>query len=146
MKFYSPAELAAILKIEEELILCWLEHGELTGFKIENVWRIEEKHFEAFLERHCNNKSIPDVQKGKVSKYVALTEHLSKIDNESITMSFEEIEKIIDMKLPRSARLYRSWWSNCSKTHVQALGWLNGQKKVMKVDLKNNIVVFGHID
>ena len=39
--------------------------------------------------------------------------------HQKISLSFEQIEKIIDDKLPPSARQHRTWWANDSVSHTQ---------------------------
>ena len=46
-------------------------------------------------------------------KYIPLEQHLKTLPNETmdVTMSFEQIERIINDKLPASAYKYQAWWS-----------------------------------
>jgi len=46
------------------------------------------------------------------SKYAPLRAYLYKRSEPSIRMSFVEIERIIGVPLPRSARQYVEWWAN----------------------------------
>lgn len=57
------------------------------------------------------------------------------------TLTFAEIEKIIEDKLPSSALQHRHWWSNAASS-VQARSWLYAGWEVHAVDLNNKTVVF----
>ncbi|MBH0358163.1 hypothetical protein U9R71_21145 [Bacillus toyonensis] len=70
----------------------------------------------------------------QLSKYAPLGHHLSKYEGNYIKLSFEEIEKIISDKLPKSASTHKAWWSD-DETHVQANAWLEAQWKVDNVVL-----------
>lgn len=61
-----------------------------------------------------------------MGKYDALFEHLNGIppDVKEITLSFEEIEKILGFQLPTSAHRHRAWWSNTFQGHPHAKAWL----------------------
>ena len=58
-------------------------------------------------------------------KYAPLTEYLSKINSNEITLSLSEIEKIIGDRLPPSAYKHEIWWANNDETHPHRLGWIN---------------------
>ena len=58
-------------------------------------------------------------------KYAPLTEYLSKISSNELTLTLSEIEKIIGDKLPPSAYKHTVWWSNNDETHPHRLGWIN---------------------
>ncbi len=76
-----------------------------------------------------------------MSKYKPLEKYLSLIKKSEITLTFEEIEKILDSKLPYSAFEYQQWWENDSY-HTQAKAWRNAGWKVEPVDITNKIVTF----
>lgn len=65
-----------------------------------------------------------------MTKYSALSQHLSALSINSVSLTFSEIEKIIGDKLPSSAFKHHAWWANESDgTHTwahlwQAAGWL----------------------
>ena len=46
-----------------------------------------------------------------MAKNDPLNDYLDGFRNDEITLSFEQIEKIIQDKLPVSAFKYRAWWS-----------------------------------
>lgn len=72
-------------------------------------------------------------------KYYALEQYLEKIDSPNITMSFEDVERIIGESLPESSRKYTAWWANNSKGHSHANAWLNVGAKVKQVKLGESI-------
>ena len=70
-------------------------------------------------------------------KYLPLYEYLSKQQERQIVLTFEEIEEILQAKLPKSAYKYQAWWGNTrSGTYVQAAAWLEAGFRV-------DIVQFG---
>jgi len=79
-------------------------------------------------------------------KYEALGAYLSEIKKDVVALMFEEVEKIINARLPESARKYRAWWAN-DRTHSHAVeGWMNSGWRVKRVDLNNQIVEFERIE
>ncbi len=79
-------------------------------------------------------------------RYEALGTYLSKIKDDAVTLGFEDVEKILNAKLPESAKKYRAWWGN-DRTHSHAVkGWLNTGWKVKSVDLNNQIVEFERVE
>ncbi len=56
-----------------------------------------------------------------MGKYEPLGRYLSGQPKDSCTLTFPEVEAIIDGPLPASAREHQGWWGN-DKTHVQAPG------------------------
>lgn len=73
-------------------------------------------------------------------KYYALEQYLDRIDSSNITLSFEDIERIIGEPLPASARKYAAWWANNSEGHSHANSWLNAGAKVEEVKLGEFVV------
>lgn len=59
-----------------------------------------------------------------------------------LRVSFQDIESILQIEVPASARTHRSWWANDYSTHVQANAWLKAGWLVDDVDLANGEVVF----
>ena len=63
-----------------------------------------------------------------MSKYTPMKHYLAGLpDNtQEITLSFNQIERILDAKLPSSAHRHQAWWSNEQDgRHVQAHSWMN---------------------
>ena len=68
------------------------------------------------------------------SKYEPLELFLRAVPAKSreITLSFAEIERILGVSLPASAKSHRAWWGNQkdSKTRPQAHAWLSAGYQV----------------
>ena len=80
--------------------------------------------------------------RGVVAKYDPLFQHLCKVDDAAMTMTFEDIEALVG-PLPASATTYRPWWGNqASGRHMQAHAWLNAGREVETVDLARRTVRF----
>lgn len=62
-------------------------------------------------------------------------------DQGQLALSFEEIETIIQKKLPKIAMTDRSWWAN-TKTSPQGTSWISAGWLVENVFLKSRIIVF----
>ena len=73
-------------------------------------------------------------------KYRKLTEHLASRDDHKWTASFREIERILGLPLPASARSYQAWWSNQMRS--QSLGWQDAGWRATALDLRNEHVTF----
>lgn len=50
MDFYTPEEVAQILKVRKHTVWNWLREGSLKGTKINGkIWRITQKDLENFI-------------------------------------------------------------------------------------------------
>lgn len=70
-------------------------------------------------------------------KYTPLENYLSGLPKnyKEITLSFEQIERIIQDKLPPSAYGYYAWWANEKEgNHDNARAWANAGWKVDTVN------------
>ena len=76
----------------------------------------------------------------RMNKFQPLMEYFENCDRSSITLSFEEIEKIIGDSLPPSARSWPAWWAN-DKTHTQSAAWLDTGYKA-SINAAENSVTF----
>jgi hypothetical protein len=75
--------------------------------------------------------------------YEPLAHHLSALDQDSWTATFEQIESKLGFGLPPSARKYRQWWSNArGKGHSQKEGWQSAGWATAEVDLARKEVRF----
>ena len=62
---------------------------------------------------------------------------------EVVHLSFREIEALLGVALPASARRYRPWWANEEAgTHVHARAWLDAGRRTTNVDLAAGTVDF----
>lgn len=76
------------------------------------------------------------------SKYYPLLAHLRQSSSAELTLTFGDIEKLLGIRLPTSARTQRAWWSNRSEGAVQAQAWMAAGYHVKKVDLQAEQVTF----
>jgi len=81
-----------------------------------------------------------------MSRYQALTRHLSARKDLRVPMTFAEIEAILGAPLPGSARAHRPWWANSGHGHVQARGWLDAGYQSEQVDLVAERLVFSRLN
>lgn len=77
-----------------------------------------------------------------MSKYSALTTFLSSRTQPKISMSFEDIERIVGSKLPQSAFNHRAWWSNNPTNSVMTKAWLAAGFRSEDVDMTARKLVF----
>ena len=81
-----------------------------------------------------------------MGKYEPLAEFLKAQDADSVTTSFQRVEKELGFPLPKSAREYRAWWSNQKGPgHSQKEGWQAVGWETREVDLAREIVRFERI-
>jgi len=78
-----------------------------------------------------------------MSKYRELTKYLASIDDHVWPASFDEVEQILGMPLPESARQYNAWWANQGRG--QSWAWQGAGWKTSAVDLKNGRVTFVYV-
>ncbi len=76
------------------------------------------------------------------SKYQPLLEYLCGSNQGEISLTFAQIETLINESLPDSARSKRAWWSNRSKGALQASAWMEAGYRVEDVDLDGQRVTF----
>jgi DNA-binding transcriptional regulator YiaG len=76
------------------------------------------------------------------SKYYPLHKHLISSKERSIFLSFQEIERILGVALPRSARTSKAFWSNRSKGALQARAWMSAGYHVLDVNFGSQLVTF----
>lgn len=78
-------------------------------------------------------------------KYTPLEKYLRDIseNQREVTLTFEQIERIINAKLPASANEYSAWWANEKEgNHVNARAWANAGWKVDGLDFNKKWVRF----
>lgn len=78
-----------------------------------------------------------------MSVYAPLERRLAQADQDAVTLSFDEIERLLGRKLPQSAydeRIKRQWWAN-TDTHSQAKAWLKTGRKA-RLNVAENQVTF----
>lgn len=78
-------------------------------------------------------------------KYTPLEHYLTALQTsqQDITLSFDQIERILIDKLPPSAFKYQAWWGNQKKgSHVEAHAWMDAGWKVDTVNFNEKWVRF----
>jgi len=66
-----------------------------------------------------------------MDKYLPLQQYLEKCGGQKVTLTYEQMERIIEDKLPMSAHKYPAWWANGSHEHADS--WLGAGWKVDEV-------------
>ena len=81
------------------------------------------------------------------SRYAPLALWLQSqpISHDRVTLTFEQIEGIINSTLPASARQHRSWWANDSVGHVQSQQWLEVGWRVSYINMTEGRITFARI-
>ena len=80
-----------------------------------------------------------------MGKYGRLGEFLSNQPTDEVPITFDRIEKITGAKLPRSAKLYRAWWSNNERNSVMTKVWLAAGFQTEQVDMEGRKLVFRRV-
>jgi hypothetical protein len=78
-------------------------------------------------------------------KYTPLENYLRDLPKKqrAVTVDFEQIERILNAKLPASAYGYEAWWEHEKEgNHVNARAWANAGWKIAGLDLKEKWVKF----
>lgn len=83
-------------------------------------------------------------QKDTSNKYTSLEDRLIKYNSGNIQMTFAEISEIVG-GLPLTAYKHPTFWSNIN-SHSIAVAWMKAGYKVIKCDLKKQIVNFAKSD
>jgi hypothetical protein len=79
--------------------------------------------------------------KSSINKYTPLMNYLMENNEEEVEFTFDEMETMLEFKLPNSAHIHPAWWSN-SNTHPQGKAWLAAGFIVDGIDLKAKRVRF----
>jgi Domain of unknown function (DUF4268) len=81
------------------------------------------------------------------SKYARLAVHLRNLPEaqDSITLTFSEIEGILELPLPSSAREYREWWANDSIGHTQSKQRLDADWRQSALSMTDERVTFSRM-
>ncbi len=90
---------------------------------------------------------LAEPEDSRESRYTPLAIYLQSlpIEQDKVEMSFEEIELLIGVRLPKYARQHRSWWANDSSGHVQSQQWLGAGWRVSSVSMSGERVTFTRI-
>ena len=76
-----------------------------------------------------------------MSQYDALGDRLQRAGRAEVTLSFPEIEHVIGVRLPASARKNRSWWGNTARS-PQAAAWMRVGWMLARVALPDGPATF----
>jgi hypothetical protein len=77
-----------------------------------------------------------------MNKNQPLLEQISNSGVETITLTLQDLEKILGMKMPKTATNYRAFWENSkNRRRIQSLLGLSS-RYACKVRLKERIVIF----
>ena len=77
-----------------------------------------------------------------MSKYEPLQTYLARQPSRELPMTFEQVERLLNFPLPRSARTHPQWWSNNVGSHVAVKAWRDAGWKTSRVDVGGESVVF----
>ena len=77
-----------------------------------------------------------------MTKYAALEDHLRNSQQDTVPMTFADIERVIGADLPPSAFKHRPWWSNNPSNSVITNSWLKAGYKTENVDMAGEKLVF----
>ena len=77
-----------------------------------------------------------------MSKYKPLERHLRASGKPRLALTFSQVEKILGIRLPASARRHPAWWSNNDRSHVQAQAWRVTGYRTEQVDISAEKLTF----
>jgi hypothetical protein len=83
-------------------------------------------------------------QEVAVGKYSPLRNFLAGQDGDHVPMTFAEIEKVLDLKLPASKR-YPAWWSNNPSNNPMTREWLEAGFETESVNISAEKLVFRRV-
>ena len=55
-KYYTPQEIATILKVNYMTVYRWIRAGKLEAYQVQKHYRIKESDFEKFMESKKRTK------------------------------------------------------------------------------------------
>ena len=98
------------------------------------------------LENIVNEEKTEDVSIFNINwKYRKLKDYFEKTDKPSVTLTFKEIEKIIEASLPQSSADKRFWYRNGKKISI-CHAWESEGYKTKKLDLKNRKITLHRVE
>ena len=78
-----------------------------------------------------------------MGKYDPLAHYLSRIEGESVDVSFSQVEKILGFQLPNSAYRHQAWWANESHgSHSHSRSWQEAGWDTCQVNTTQRTVRF----
>jgi len=96
------------------------------------------------LEVRSADVPIEEEINPRESRYAKLALYLQGINpnTQNVSLTFSNIETIIEAELPESARKHRTWWANDSVSHIQSQQWLDAGWRVASVNMTSEKVKF----
>jgi len=79
-----------------------------------------------------------------MTKYEPLGRYLREQHADSIAMTFDDIERLIGTRLPKS-QLHRAWWSNNSSNSAMTKVWVDAGFRTEQVDMAARRLVFRRV-
>lgn len=76
------------------------------------------------------------------TKYYPLYDFLRQNEQNEVRLSFAQVENLLRVPLPATARTQRGWWSNRSTGMAQSMAWMDAGYHVAQVDLGGEEVIF----
>jgi hypothetical protein len=80
-----------------------------------------------------------------MGKYDALGRYLAAQPADEVPITFGEIERVLGIQLPLSARKHRPWWSNNARNSVMTQAWLDAGFATEQVDMLRGKLVFRRV-
>jgi hypothetical protein len=77
-----------------------------------------------------------------MGKYEPLGQFLKNQKSARLRVSFADIEKLLGVKLPKSSKVHRAWWSNNPSNNVMTKEWLEAGYMTEDVDIAGERLVF----
>lgn len=93
-------------------------------------------------QEHSTQKPIAPVGRPRSEGYLRLSKYLVGQTQDSVNLSFDEIEAILQAPLPQSARRYPAWWSNTEQGHSHSRAWLSVGRKARWLSIPEGRVSF----
>jgi hypothetical protein len=84
-----------------------------------------------------------------VGKYIPLENYLRDLpaDQKEVTLGFDQIEGILNNKLPSSAYEDRRWWDHETEgNHINKRAWSNAGWKIASLDVNRKWVNLVRVD
>jgi hypothetical protein len=140
---WTESELRASLDVYEDELR--------AAGKARNTVITYVQHPERFINwlvgRYSPRTSVPagpeEIGSPRASKYDPLRTYLTSRHEPVVSLTFAQIERILGLPLPASARNYRPWWANeAAGSHVHARSWLEAGRRTTAVDLNAESVDF----
>jgi len=80
-----------------------------------------------------------------MSKYQPLSRLLASLGDSKVELSFGQIEKIVGVKLPDSARQSEVWWMGRAVVPLHARAWLQAGWRIVDINLAAKTVTFRRV-